>query len=285
MPGEDGRSRLPEWIGTWGSVIAPVSVLTAVLFYFGYVSSRSQYEYFGVDVDAVGLGTQDYVMRSPQPLLVPLIVLTLLGAGLLAGHAAIRDRVTTATGRTMTIARAAGLTLLAAGALLLAGYPLAGRWAYYPLVTPLLLAVGGGLTGYLGHLRGAAPAHIARRAARVLIYVLVAASVFWGTATVAQWSGRGLAMNQARHLNDLPRVILDTKERLHLRDPTVQESALPAEENQTFRYRYRRLRLLVVGRERLFLVPEVWSPSNSTLVVPMDGSVRVQFQFQPHPPS
>ncbi|WP_306829837.1 hypothetical protein [Catenuloplanes nepalensis] len=278
---------MPEWIGTWAGVIAPVSVLSALLFYFGYVSARAQYDYFGVDVDAVGLDTQHYVMRSPQPLLVPLIVLTLLGAGLLIGHAAIRDRIGTAGSRAVTAASAAGLVVLAAGTLLLAGYPVAGRWSYYPLVTPLLLAAGGGLTGYTGYLRRlSAPEArtIARRAASVLIYVLVAASVFWATATVAQFSGRGLAMNQARNLGDLPRVILDTKERLHLRDPTVQETALPAEEGQTFRYRYRRLRLLIVGGDRLFLVPEIWSPSNSTLVVPLDGSVRVQFQFQPDPP-
>ena len=129
-----------------------------------------------------------------------------------------------------------------------------------------------------------APLAVARRAATVLIYILIAASVFWATATIAQWSGRGLAQNQARNFDELPRVILDTKERLHLRDPVVQETALEAGPGQTFRYRYRRLRLLIVGRDRIFLVPEVWSASNSTLVVPLDGSVRVQFQFQNQPP-
>jgi hypothetical protein len=44
------------------------------------------------------------------------------------------------------------------------------------------------------------------------------------------------------------------------------------------------LRLLIVGRDRMFLVPETWSASNSTLVVPLDESVRVQFQFQNSPP-
>lgn len=290
MPDEE-RGRLPPWITTWASVIAPASILSAVLFYFGYVSSRSQYEYFGIDVDAVGLSTQDYVMRSPQPLLVPLIVLTLLGAGVLIGHAAVRDRVGNSADRRVTRAigmfRLVGRIGLAAGVLLLVGYAAVGQWAYYALVTPLLLAVGGGLvayTAYLGRLLShpdtSAPLAVARRAAAVLIYVLIAASVFWATATIAQWSGRGLAKDQARNLDDLPRVILDTKERLYLRDPIVQETALKADKGQTFRYRYRRLRLLIVGHDRIFLVPEVWSASDSTLVVPMDGSVRVQFQFQ-----
>jgi hypothetical protein len=37
--------------------------VTALLFYFGYVSTRAKYEYFGVDVDVVGLGTRDFLMR------------------------------------------------------------------------------------------------------------------------------------------------------------------------------------------------------------------------------
>jgi hypothetical protein len=32
----------------------------------------------------------------------------------------------------------------------------------------------------------------------------------------------------------------------------------------------------------MFLVPGgAWSASDATLIVPLDGSVRVQFQFQP----
>ena len=62
-----------------------------------------------------------------------------------------------------------------------------------------------------------------RRSANVLIYVLIAASIFWITATVAQWSGRGLAEYDAQHFDSLPSVILDTKERLFLRDPGIEE--------------------------------------------------------------
>ena len=80
----DERSQAERWVSFAAGIVTPVTLITALLFYFGYVSARSQYEYFGIDVDTVGLSTQDYVMRSPQPLLVPLLVLTLLAvAGLL----------------------------------------------------------------------------------------------------------------------------------------------------------------------------------------------------------
>jgi hypothetical protein len=55
----------------------------------------------------------------------------------------------------------------------------------------------------------------------VFVYVLIAASIFWATATVAQWSGRGLAEYTATHLDGLPWVILDTKELLVLHDAYV----------------------------------------------------------------
>jgi hypothetical protein len=72
----DEQSRAERWVSLAAGIVAPVTLSTALLFYFGYVSARSQYEYFGIDVDTIGLSTQDYVMRSPQPLLVPLLVLT-----------------------------------------------------------------------------------------------------------------------------------------------------------------------------------------------------------------
>ncbi|HYO20712.1 MAG TPA: hypothetical protein VES02_18815 [Dermatophilaceae bacterium] len=113
----------------------------------------------------------------------------------------------------------------------------------------------------------------------VFILVAVAAGIFWGTATVAQWSGLGLAQYRALHLDELPSVILDTKERLFLTSPGISEVALPPSTGQTFHYRYRRLRLLIQGQDRMFLVPERWSASDSTLLVRLDNTVRVQFQF------
>jgi hypothetical protein len=72
-------------------------VLSALRFYYWYVFSRSKYLYFGLEVDTVGLGTQDYIVRSRQPLLEPLLLLTLVGAGFVLLHSAIYSRTTTVT--------------------------------------------------------------------------------------------------------------------------------------------------------------------------------------------
>ena len=297
--GEGGR--LERWLSIGGSIVAPATAISTLLFYFGYVSSRAQYDYFGIDVDLVGLTTQDYVMRSPQPLLVPLLVITLACALLLSAHVLVRRRVAE-RGRLRRLARravAAGIALLVGGVLLLFLYPLLRDWAEYPLMTPLLVVAGGSLTGWgIAQLRRLdaeaiaadegrqARAVDALQVASVLIWVAVAAGLFWMTATVAEWSGRGLGKEQAREVRELPSVILDTKERLFLPDGMgVAEARLtPVEDGQTFRYRYWNLRLLVQGREAMFLVPNDWDAANTTLLVPVDANVRVRFQFRNDPP-
>ena len=320
MAGEGTNSQLNQLYSIATNFVAPATLVSALLFYFGYVSSRAQYEYFGVDVDTIGLGTQDYVMRSPQPLLVPLLVLTLLGiAGVLVHMSIIRrvaarepdespDRRDHLQGYQRIARRTSvlGSGLIGTGVTLLFAYTWLRDWAWFDLVTPLLLATGAALVAYATRMQkllrrpgptnppdpsaDEPPAHLdgtaraLRRSSTALLLLVVVANVFWSTATVAQWSGRGLAHYNATHLDNFPSVILDTRERLYLRDPGVEETALPAAAGQTFRYRYRHLRLLIQGRNRMFLVPDSWSASDSTLVVDLDGSVRVQFQFENEKP-
>lgn len=286
MPDATSRAeQFNRWWSLGSTIIAPATLLSTLLFYFGYVSSRAQYRYFGVDVDTVGLSTQDYVMRSPQALLVPLLALTLGGAGLLLVHLAVR-RHPPPRAAVRGVLVAAVVTVLAGG-VLIATYAQVGDWPAYPLVTPLLLAAGSAGVLWAMRLPGA-PSFLAptdadgralRRGILALALVAIVGCLFWATATVAEWTGLGNGMRTARNLDRLSPVILDTRERLFLTDGIVEETALPVGDGSQFRYRYRGLRLLIEGDGRLFLVPETWSEHASTIVVPLDDSVRVRFQF------
>jgi len=276
----DERSQAERWINFAAGIVTPITLVSALLFYFGYVAARSQYEYFGIDVDTIGLSTQAYVMRSPQPLLVPLLVITLLAVGALLLHNAIHP-TPTAVRRASRIVGA----VLVLGIAALFAYPLIGQVRYYAFVVPAVICLSAATFAYLTYLRRKADPTAGRQ--RALIAALAVAAVscaFWATATAAQYSGLGLAKGDARHLNRFPVVILDTKEKLALRSPGIEETALRAGAGQTFNYRYRGLRLLVVGENRLFLVPANWSASNTTVVLPLDSSIRVQFQFENDPP-
>jgi hypothetical protein len=277
----DERPQSERWVTLAASIVTPVTLITALLFYFGYVSARSQYEYFGIDVDTVGLSTQDYVMRSPQPLLVPLLVLTLLAAAGLLLHNAIQPRASLVAIRHV---RLAAIAFLALGLLGLFLYPVLGGLAYYAVVVPLVIGLAAAGLAYLSYLTTRLHSHRPQAALISLLTIVSLICAFWATATTAQYSGRGLAKSAARQLNRLPVVILDTKERLHLRSPGVEETALQPGAGRTFNYRYRGMRLLIVGQNRLFLVPHQWNASDTTLVVALDESIRVQFQFQNDPP-
>jgi hypothetical protein len=203
--------------------------------------------------------------------------------------------------------RIPGVGALIAGIMLLFAFSYIRDWELYGLVTPLLIGIGAATIAYTsrvlnfshrlqtqherttvkesgGTLTASTEVDhmaLARRTTAVLLCVIIATSAFWATATIAQWSGRGLAEYAATHFDILPSVILDSKERLWLvGDQGVAENTIPWSEGQTFHYRYQGLRLLIEGQDRMFLVPDDWSTNDSTLIVPLDGSVRVQFHFQ-----
>lgn len=269
----------------FGSVVAPATLVGALLFYFGYVSTRTQFAYFGVDVDTLGFSNQEFVMRAPQPLLVPALVLLLGSAAGLWGGAQVRHRLRAAPPATrrrlLRLVTIAGALLLGLDLVLLGAYPRLGSLPWYPLAAPLLLAVGAGLLALAA--RSAGQQDAATRSVVVILVLVVIAAIFWATATLAEWSGTGRAKALAREMYSLPAVVIDTDEQLFPADQTVVESALPDEDGTTYRFRYRGLRLLAHGDGKLFLVPEQWSSSGSTYVVPMD-SVRVRFRFVNDPP-
>ena len=282
--------RLQGLVSSVSSVVAPLTLISTLLFYFGYASSRAQYRYFGVDVDTIGLSTQDFVMRSPQPLLVPLLVLGAAGAFVAAAHTTVRRHLDGAAEWPSRLVRWrrvaiwgswAGRALLLTGIVLLCIYGYLRDWPWYPVVTPLVLVLGSGVAAYAMKLDGLlGRSGRSRRTAVVSLYAVLATSLFWATAMLAELAGRGLALEEAAHLDRLPSVILDTRERLYLTSGNVSETVLPTAPDQQFHYRYRQLQLLIQGRDRLFLVPTAWSPSDSTLVVTLTGDVRVQFRFE-----
>lgn len=276
-----------RWLGFLTSFVAPLTFFTGLLFYFGYVSSRSYFSYFGVDVDLLGLSTQEFVMRSPAALFIPVTILLLIAAVLILLHRLVRRWLTRGTvRRRRAVVRTfavAGAALIVAGIVAAFLLPVLGDWPYYPFLTPFLLAAGSGLAAY-----AASTARVYAKAAQgrsvvVLLVVIMVASTFWTTATVAEWWGRGEARTTASDLTELPAVVLDTSERLFPGDDAIRFSQLDTagDDQALFKYRYFGLRLLVRGGERLFLVPDRWSPDASTIVIPYDDSVRLRFRFFP----
>jgi hypothetical protein len=252
---------IPSWLSLATQIAAPITLVGTLLFYFGYVYSKAQYEYFGLDVDTIGLTPRDFVMRSPQPLLVPLLVLTVLSAAGIALSSRIETHVREARQRPGELARVrrlavrfaiVGAGVLLVGVVLLLAYAWLHAWRYLPIVSALVIGAGAALTAM-------ALRYLPYRAAGTIagLWVVVLAAALWAVSVTADWSGQARAEYLARHLDDLPAVILDSRQDLHL---------------------------LVQGPDAMFLVPAQWSPSATTLDVPRDADVRLQFQFVNTPP-
>ncbi len=281
-----------KWMGFLSSFVAPLTMVTALLFYFGYVSTREFFRYFGVDVDIIGLSSQEFVMRSPGALFVPVMVLTLLAAAAILGHRALRRWLRAherpAQRRVIGVLAWTGIGFILAGLVLAFLVPFLPGWTYGQLLTPLFLAIGAGLAAYASATVRALDRSSGGRGVVVLLVLVMIAGTFWSTATIAQWWGRGQARSLAADLTTLPAVVLDTPERLYPGNDAITFQKLgdeasvedPAAAAPTFAYRYFGLRLLAQGGGRLYLVPDTWSPDASTLVVPYDD-VRVRFRFVP----
>src|SRR5690242_18203129 len=68
------------------TVIAPTTLVTALLAYFGYLATRARFEYFGVYLDLVDLSTSDLLLYGSEVVFVPIVL------GSLATLAAIGAR-------------------------------------------------------------------------------------------------------------------------------------------------------------------------------------------------
>ena len=62
----------------FGGIVAPTSLLTGLLFYFGRSRSAGYYRYFRVNFTVLDLTTNDYLLAGIDGLFVPIAVASLL---------------------------------------------------------------------------------------------------------------------------------------------------------------------------------------------------------------
>jgi hypothetical protein len=276
-------SRLKQLTGR----IAPTTLATAFLVYFGYVATRSRFEYFGVSLEMTDLSNQNLLLYGLEVVYVPaaltfLSVLTVIGI-----HAAVTWRLTTFPNSTANAFLAAIIGLIG---LLLIGRALIGMLvpgttdAEIPGTTPLALALGPAILAYgvwifsANRQQTLIPRRLANSALACVIG-LVIAGLFWAATEFAWAYGNGRGQEDADKISRRPEVVIDTKESLVGLPPGISQSTLPVaqREDHTFAYRYHGFRLLLSSGNRLFLVPGTWKyGTGQTVIVPYDNNIRIQ---------
>lgn len=263
-----------------GTLVAPTTLVVALLYYFGWARTSQQAVDMGLDESLFGFSAQDYILRSIGPMFLPLFVATgVILLGVLA-HARLLGRPDE------RLRRRVGRLLAAAGAVLvvlgLALSPVETGSRILSVSAPLSVTVGIGLLAYAASLVRSGPLDRTRPDDRTaaglawsLVTVLLLLSAFWTVSRYAVVKGRASAEQVERALVTRPSVTVYSVPRLYLEDPVV-EQALPVEEG-AYRYRYTGLKLLFRADGKLFLRPS--DPSHQrNIVIPEDLDIRVEYE-------
>lgn len=274
-----------------GSVVAPTTLLTSLLYYFGFAHSASFLRYFGLDISLLGLSTQDYLIRSVDVLFVPLVVTFTVGSLILWGQARALDRITAAPDADRRL-RWASLALAATGLLVftigLTGIFVIKSRARFGLQFPLCFGAGAVLVAYASRLHARSVRSRTGAAVRSTAllevagaFLLVSLSLFWASTNYGTAVGTSRARQFEREFRSYPAAIVYSQESLHLEAPGVTETSC-AEPAGGFRFRYDGLRLMIRSAGRYFLLPEAWTRDGGVaLMIPESDRVRLQFIARP----
>jgi hypothetical protein len=266
------------------SIGANVTVLTALLVFFGWKRAEAHSQMLGIDESILGMSPQDYAFRSVNALFPLLAVIAVAGLGWLWIHAGIaralqEGRRQRAVRRTARVLGLAWLLVPLLAALFSWRYPAAGL-----LVFPLSFAVGTLLTCYgiylQAQLRG--PTAHASRAwhtslTKLFVAIVVTLSLFWEVSNYATVIGQDLGSRLTAELPTRAQVVLYSPDRLHITAPEVEEESLPGPDTG-YRFRYTGLRFLNYTGGRYVLVSDGWTPRYGVVVLLADRDpVRLEF--------
>jgi hypothetical protein len=287
----EGTGNLKPILETIAGVLAPITVITGLLYYFGWVRTAAIFSHFGVDQRILAYSVDDYLLRSAGVAFRPL-AFVLIGVATLA---AVWYGLEYVANRPSRVRPAALLLFTVATGLL--GYGISVLFGLLQVRKPLWAAIAlalGVMTAelafsFLARLDvspstgtalalGTRPtnrAAVARR--RLLTGASLVLALFWSTAIYAQLSGERLAAAWARDPRVRPSATILSEKDLKLDGRGIVVTRLSSV-GEGFEYRYEGFRLLIYSNSRWFLYPDNWNsdPLATVIVLRDEPSVRVE---------
>lgn len=289
-----------------GALGAVLTLVTAVMFYFGWRRSDVQARQMGLDVSLFGYSSQDYILRSISSLYLPLLVLLGTIFGWLWLHfrvvRLVRSDVLAPPGR-RAAATACTSWVAVAGAVCAAGCVLfaldagtsappapvawlAGRLRDNQWVVPLALVVATLTAAYFWWIHGQLqPSPLAAASPlwqtllpAALIAGTVALGGFWMLEEYAAAVGRGYAQQLSAGVDGLARTVVLSPTPLGIEAPGVHEERIGAAGSPDVRYRTTGMRLLARSGGKVILVHDGWAPATGTVIV-LSDSDALSWQF------
>jgi hypothetical protein len=289
---------LSGFLKVLGAVGGQITLLTALLFYFGWARTAAEAQYLGFDASALQLSTSDYVLRSVDTLFLPLFLLTAVVIGVQIAHPRIvswcHDHINRFPG-----------WLRIAIPLILVMFPLAGWIAtrpapqWWPLVMPLSVTIAVLLSLYIALLvralqqreststdaalpRATVQKHqlqpwwpVIRGTSAIALVILC---LFWTIGRFANVMGDTAAANFVSSVQNqnAATVMILSKYDLRMGDLGVHTTQFSG--RATFPFEYQGLVLFIRSGGNFFLLPLGWTYEHPrVIVIPDNDQVRVYY--------
>ena len=287
-----GRKDVYAVLGSLGAV---VTVVTAVMLYFGWRRSDVQARAMGIDVSLFGFSAQDYALRSISSLYLPILFIFGIVLAWLWVHGQVTgmvDRVSTGTeSRRSRLAAMYRVAAVAACTLAIACVAFAFAtgmssppWPVDPIadalvedqwVVPCTLVVATLAASYFWWIHARITGRPAMSTWQVVIVgTIVGATVvlgaFWMLEEYASGVGRDYASRIAATVDDLTQATVISPAPLGIRADGVEEEVVQTG-GSTY-YRTTGLRLLARSGGNVLLLPSNWSLESGVVVVIPDRS-------------
>ncbi|MGY1667475.1 hypothetical protein [Geodermatophilus sp. SYSU D00696] len=276
----------------FSTVVAPTTLLTALLLYFGRMHATGLFRYLGVQYTVLDLSAQDYLVRSADGMIPPLVVVAGATVVALWAHQLLVGTVPDGVRSRLLSVLA---PLCAVTGLVLVGLAVTDTvrngavFTTFPEARGLGLSIGALLLAYAAHLvrsllAGAAgkrgpwfPGPAATMTEWAAVFVLVSIGLFWAVGTYAV----GVGESRGRQLGAAPpglyAVTLYSEKSLSLTAPGVTET--PCQDaDAAYRWRYDGLRMVVQSGGQYLLLPSGWSREDgAALLITRGSGVRLEF--------
>lgn len=272
---ENDEAVLSERFKTVLSVVSPLAAGTVLLFYFGWVRTKTEAAALGYDSKILEFTTADYVLRSINVLSVPVVAVLVLALLVLHLHRWLSARLSPAGRRRLAhlLLRSWLFWLVAAAFLIVFARPVATP------AMPAILTCAVGAALYGDQLRAdAEPDRRWQLPVRVVVVALLVIAVIGDTERLARAMGEGLASDVAADPGQLAAVEIYSAKDLVLTAPNVTARRTGGTD-AAYRFHYSGLRLLQRSGDKYLLVNDGWARETGRVFVLRDSAdTRLEFR-------
>ncbi|MFI8595405.1 hypothetical protein ACIGCK_13370 [Microbacterium sp. NPDC078428] len=268
-----------------------MTLITALMYYFGLIHAYWFFAGFGVDYTLFELSPEDYILRSADGLLFPFSAIGAVVLALAWIFQLLIPRFRSGTVEGVVRMSVPFFSILGLGLMIVGGVAfLVPEWLTdYPALGGMALVFGvllltaatksmRWLADGKGRPRLAPPTSwvVAEWSA---VVVLVSVGLFWAVGDLSARVGEQRAEQVVQSLPGWPTLILYSERSLNLTEPGVTET-MCSSQDAAFGYRYDGLVLITQEGSRLLLLPRTWSDTNGTAVV-LASTDALRFEFSP----